>query len=128
MYPKEYLYTKEHEWIKRDGSQAVIGITIYAQKQLGDIVFVELPSSGKKFESGKPFGSVESVKAVSEIYAPVSMEVVEVNNEVVQTPELINEDAHDRGWLVKIKISNEADFEGLLSAEEYEELISQDQH
>lgn len=128
MYPKEYLYTKEHEWIKRDGSQAVIGITIYAQKQLGDIVFVELPSPGKKFESGNPFGSVESVKAVSEIYAPVSMEVVEVNDDVVQKPELINEDAHVKGWLVKIKIGNETDFEGLLSAEEYEELISQDQH
>jgi glycine cleavage system H protein len=128
MYPKEYLYTKEHEWIKRDGSQAVVGITIYAQKQLGDIVFVELPQAGKKYEAGKPFGSVESVKAVSEIYAPVSMEVVGVNNEVVQKPELINEDAHDKGWLIKIKVNNEADFEGLLSAEEYEELISQDQH
>jgi glycine cleavage system H protein len=128
MYPKEYLYTKDHEWINRDGSQAVIGITIYAQKQLGDIVFVELPAGGKQFESGKPFGSVESVKAVSEIYAPVSMEVIEVNNEVVQRPELINEDAHNKGWLVKVKVTNESDFEGLLSSEEYEELIAQDQH
>ncbi|MCI0414487.1 glycine cleavage system protein GcvH [bacterium] len=128
MYPKEYLYTKEHEWIKKDGSQAVVGITIYAQKQLGDIVFVELPQPGKNYEAGKPFGSVESVKAVSEIYAPVSMEVVAVNNDVVQRPELINEDAHDKGWLIKIKVNNEADLEGLLSAEEYEELISQDQH
>lgn len=128
MYPKEYLYTKEHEWIKRDGSQAVVGITVYAQKQLGDIVFVELPQAGKKYEAGKPFGSVESVKAVSEIYAPVSMEVVAVNNDVVEKPELINEDAHDKGWLIKIKVNNESDFEGLLSAEEYEELISQDQH
>jgi len=128
MYPKEYLYTKEHEWIKREGSHAVVGITIYAQKQLGDIVFVELPSAGKQFESGKPFGSVESVKAVSEIYAPVTMEVVGVNNDVVERPELINEDAHDKGWLIKIKVNNESDFEGLLSAEEYEELISQDQH
>lgn len=128
MYPKEYLYTKEHEWIKRDGTQAVVGITIYAQKQLGDIVFVELPATGKKFESGKPFGSVESVKAVSEIYAPVSMEVIAVNQQVVERPELINEDAHDKGWLIKIQVSNESDFEGLLSAEEYEELIAQDQH
>lgn len=128
MYPKEYLYTKEHEWIKRDGSQAVIGITIYAQKQLGDIVFVELPAAGKKFESGKPFGSVESVKAVSEIYAPVTMEVTEINNEVVEKPELINEDAQNRGWLIKAKIVNESDLEGLLSSEEYEELIAQDQH
>jgi glycine cleavage system H protein len=128
MYPKEYLYTKEHEWIKRDGAQAVIGITIYAHKQLGDIVFVELPAPGKKFETGKPFGSVESVKAVSEIYAPVSMEVMEINQDVAQKPELINEDAHEKGWLIKVKTPNEADFEGLLSAEEYEELIAQDQH
>ena len=128
MYPKEYLYTKEHEWIKRDGAQATVGITIYAQKQLGDIVYVDLPAAGKKFESGKPFGSVESVKAVSEIYAPVSMEIVEVNAAVTEAPEIINEDAHGKGWLIKIKTANEADFEGLLSADEYEELIAQDQH
>jgi len=128
MYPKEYFYTKEHEWIKKDGAQAVVGITIYAQKQLGDIVYVDLPAAGKKFESGKPFGSVESVKAVSEIYAPVSMEIIEVNKEVVEKPEIINEDAHEKGWLIKIRLNNEADFEGLLNADEYEELISQDQH
>jgi glycine cleavage system H protein len=128
MYPKDYLYTKEHEWIKRDGTQATVGITIYAQKQLGDIVYVDLPAAGKKFESGKPFGSVESVKAVSEIYAPVSMEIVEVNQEVAEKPELINEDAHGKGWLVKIRTTTEADFEGLLNADEYEELIAQDQH
>jgi len=128
MYPKEYFYTKEHEWIKKDGLRAVVGITIYAQKQLGDIVYVDLPAAGKKIESGKPFGSVESVKAVSEIYAPVSMEIVEVNKDVVEKPEIINEDAHEKGWLIKIRVDNETDFEGLLSAEEYEELISQDQH
>jgi glycine cleavage system H protein len=128
MYPKEYFYTKEHEWIKKDGTQAVVGITIYAQKQLGDIVYVDLPAAGKKFEMGKPFGSVESVKAVSEIYAPVSMEIVEVNKEVIEKPEIINEDAQEKGWLIKIRVNNEADFEGLLSADEYEELISQDQH
>jgi len=128
MYPKEYFYTKEHEWIKKDGALAVVGITIYAQKQLGDIVYVDLPAAGKKFESGKPFGSVESVKAVSEIYAPVSMEIIEVNKEVVEKPEIINEDAHEKGWLIKIRLNNEADFEGLLNADEYEELISQDQH
>jgi glycine cleavage system H protein len=128
MYPKDYLYTKEHEWIKREGAQATVGITIYAQKQLGDIVYVDLPAAGKKFESGKPFGSVESVKAVSEIYAPVSMEIVEVNQEVAEKPEVINEDAHGKGWLVKIRATNEVDFEGLLNADEYEELIAQDQH
>jgi glycine cleavage system H protein len=128
MYPKEYLYTKDHEWIKRDGSEAVVGITIYAQKQLGDIVFVELPAAGKKFETGKPFGSVESVKAVSEIYAPVGMDVVAVNSDVVERPEIINEDAHGKGWLIRIKVTNDGDFEGLLSAEEYEEMISQGEH
>jgi len=128
MYPKEYLYTKEHEWIKRDGTQATVGITIYAQKQLGDIVYVDLPAAGKKFEAGKPFGSVESVKAVSEIYAPVSMEILEINQEVAEKPEVINEDAHGKGWLIKIRATNEADFEGLLNADEYEELIAQDQH
>ncbi len=128
MYPKEYHYTKEHEWVKREESHAVVGITLYAQKQLGDIVYVDLPPAGKKFASGQPFGSVESVKAVSEIYAPLSMEIIETNKEVSERPELINEDAHNRGWLVKVKVTNESDYEGLLSSEEYEDLISQDQH
>ena len=120
MYPLEYQYTKEHEWIKKeDGSRAVVGITIYAQKELGDIVYVDLPAAGKKYKAGEVFGTIESVKAVSEIYAPVSMEVVEVNSKVVDQPELINQDAHEKGWLVKVKVTNETDYEGLLSAEEY---------
>ena len=128
MYPKEYHYTKEHEWIKREGDRATVGITIYAQKELGDIVYVDLPSIGKKYNAGDAFGTVESVKAVSEIYAPISMEVTEINQKVVEKPELINEDAHENGWLVKVKILNESDFEGLLGLEEYQELISKDAH
>lgn len=128
MYPNEYRYTKEHEWIKKEGSQAVVGITQYAQKELGDIVYVDLPAAGKKYNAGETFGSIESVKAVSEIYAPVSMEVLETNPEVVEKPELINQDPHDKGWLIKIKITNESDLNSLLSAEEYQKLISQEKH
>src|SRR5574341_1145747 len=119
MYPQEYQYTKEHEWLKVEGANAVVGITVYAQKELGDIVYVDLPPAGKKYNAGEPFGTVESVKAVSEIYAPVSMEIVEVNKQVVEQPELINQDAHEKGWLVKVKVVNASDLEGLLTAEEY---------
>lgn len=125
MYPDEYRYTREHEWIKKEGGEAVVGITIFAQKELGDIVYVDLPATGKKYGPGEAFGSIESVKAVSEIYAPLSMEVVAVNSQVVDQPELINNDAHGKGWLIRVKILNESDMDGLLSAHEYEELITQ---
>lgn len=128
MYPTEYRYTKEHEWVKREGSEAIVGITVYAQKELGDIVYVDLPAAGKKFQLGEAFGSIESVKAVSEIYAPISMQIIGVNSKVSDQPELINTDAHDQGWLVKVKILNESDLEGLLSAEEYQALLSQEKH
>jgi len=128
MYPQDYHYTKEHEWLKPEGAHALVGITVYAQKELGDIVYVDLPPAGKKYNAGEPFGTVESVKAVSEIYAPVSMEIMELNQQVIQQPELINQDAHEKGWLVKVKVTNESDLEGLLTAEEYQELISKDQH
>ena len=128
MYPEEYSYTKEHEWIKKDGSEVTVGITNYAQKELGDIVYVDLPAAGKKFAMGEAFGSIESVKAVSEIYAPVNMEVVSVNSAVSDAPELINQDPHGKGWLVKIKLSNESDVDSLLNSQEYEELISQEKH
>ncbi|HEY4492495.1 MAG TPA: glycine cleavage system protein GcvH [Acidobacteriota bacterium] len=128
MYPDDYSYTKEHEWIKREGSHAVIGITTYAQKELGDIVYVDLPAVGKKYRVGEAFGTVESVKAVSEIYAPVSMEITEINSKVTEQPELINQDAHEKGWLIKVKLLNEADFDDLLNADEYQELISQEKH
>src|SRR5262245_56448773 len=125
MYPEDYRYTKEHEWVKTEGTNATVGITIYAQKELGDIVYVDLPAAGKKYNAGEPFGTVESVKAVSEIYAPLSMEVIAINQDVVQQPELINQDAHNRGWLVKVKVNKPAEVEELLSAEEYQELITQ---
>ena len=128
MYPEQYRYTKEHEWIKQEGTTATVGITVYAQKALGDIVYVDLPAAGKKYNAGEPFGTVESVKAVSEIYAPVSMEVLEVNQKVVDQPEVINQDAHGQGWLIRIKILNEAETDDLLSAAEYQALISQDNH
>jgi glycine cleavage system H protein len=128
MYPEEYRYTKEHEWIKKEGAQATIGITNYAQKELGDIVYVDLPQPGKKYNRGEPFGSIESVKAVSEIYAPVAMEISEVNKQVTDQPELINQDAHGKGWLVKVKLLNESDFENLLTAGDYEQMVSEEKH
>jgi glycine cleavage system H protein len=128
MYPEDYSYTKEHEWLKKDGSDVTVGITNYAQKELGDIVYVDLPAAGKKFAMGEAFGSIESVKAVSEIYAPVNMEIVAVNSAVADAPELINQDPHGKGWLVKIKLSNESDVDSLLNSQEYEELISQEKH
>lgn len=128
MYPEEYRYTKEHEWLKKEGSQATVGITDFAQKELGDIVFVDLPSAGKKYNPGEAFGSIESVKAVSEIYAPASMEITEVNSKVVDQPELINKDPHNEGWLVKVKLLNEGDLNSLLSAAQYQQLLSQEKH
>ena len=128
MYPEEYRYTKEHEWIKKEDSEITVGITNYAQKELGDIVYVELPAAGKKFAMGEAFGSIESVKAVSEIYAPANMEIVAVNATVTDQPELINQDPHGKGWLIKVKLSNDSDLDSLLNANEYEELISQEKH
>ena len=124
MYPEDYRYTKDHEWIKKDGPAAIIGITVFAQKELGDIVYVDLPAAGKKYQAGETFGSIESVKAVSDIYAPVAMEVIAVNQEIIDKPETINTDAHGKGWLVKVQIQNEGDYDRLLKAEDYKKLIS----
>jgi glycine cleavage system H protein len=123
MYPEDYRYTKDHEWIKKEGSTATIGITIFAQKELGDIVYVDLPAKGKKYQAGEAFGSIESVKAVSDIFAPVSMEVVAINSEVVDKPELINTDAHGSGWLVKVQLQNESEYDKLMNAEDYQKQI-----
>ena len=128
MYPEEYRYTKEHEWIQKEDNTATIGITNFAQKELGDIVYVDLPAVGKKFNSGEPFGSIESVKAVSEIYAPVAMEISEVNQTVIDQPELINQDSHQKGWLVKVKLLKQEELDGLLNSRQYEELISGEKH
>ncbi len=119
-YPKNYRYTKEHEWINVEGGLATIGITDYAQHELGDVVFVELPKPGAKIETGKSFGTVESVKAVSEIYAPVAGEVIEANGELQNTPEKINTDPHGAAWLIKVRLTNAAELSGLMDAAAYE--------
>jgi glycine cleavage system H protein len=124
-YPTDFKYTKEHEWIKADGTNATVGITNYAQESLGDIVFVELPKVGSEIVAGKTFGSVESVKAVSDLYAPASGVVAEVNNELATAPEKINKDAHS-AWLIKITLKNPAELNSLLSAQDYEKFVSEE--
>jgi len=124
MYPNDYYYSQDHEWIKvEDGQIGVVGITDFAQKQLGDVVYVELPEVGTQLEFHQTLGVVESVKAVSDIYSPVSGEVVEVNQALNDNPELINEDPHGQGWIVKIKIKDESELQKLMSATEYEKYI-----
>jgi glycine cleavage system H protein len=122
-YPADYRYTKEHEWVHLAGDTATVGITFHAQKELGDIVYVDLPKPGTKVEKGKSFGSVESVKAVSDIYAPVSGEVIEVNEGLATAPEKLNEDPHKAAWLIKVRVDGPAEFNSLLSAPDYETYI-----
>ena len=123
MYPTNFHYTKEHEWVRVEGDLGVVGITDHAQKELGDIVYVDLPKRGAHLEQGKTLGSVESVKAVSDIYAPVSGEVVEVNPLLSTSPEKLNEDPHGDAWLVKIRLSAPDQIKGLLSAEDYQNYV-----
>jgi len=123
MYPTNFHYTKEHEWVRVEGGLGVVGITDHAQKELGDIVYVDLPKPGAHLEQGKTLGSVESVKAVSDIYAPVSGEVVEVNPLLSTSPEKLNEDPHGDAWLVKIRLSAPDQVKGLLSAEDYQNYV-----
>jgi glycine cleavage system H protein len=125
MYPSDYRYTKEHEWIKVSGNTGTIGITDYAQHELGDVVFVELPAPGAKITAGQVFGTVESVKAVSEIFAPVSGEVTEANAALTSAPETLNSDPHGGAWLIKIKFASPADVSGLMDAAAYEAFISE---
>jgi glycine cleavage system H protein len=125
MYPSDYRYTKEHEWIKVTGGTGTIGITDYAQHELGDVVFVEMPAVGTKITAGQVFGTVESVKAVSEIYAPVSGEVTEANAALSSAPETLNSDPHGSAWLVKIKLDNPAEASSLMDAAAYEAFISE---
>ena len=124
MYPADYRYTKEHEWVKIDGDIAVVGITHHAQDQLGDVVFVELPKSGSKVHAAQSFGTVESVKAVSDIYAPLSGEVVEINEDLVDAPETLNSDPHGKGWLIKVKYSDKAELDSLMTAADYSAYVS----
>lgn len=120
MDPENLRYTKEHEWVRVEGETGTIGITFHAQKELGDIVYVDLPKPGTVLEQGKTIGSVESVKAVSDIYTPVSGEVVEVNALLADSPEILNKDPYDAGWLVKIKLSEPGEAAKLLTAAEYQ--------
>jgi glycine cleavage system H protein len=124
-YPANYKYTKEHEWIDVDGAKGTVGITDYAQSSLGDIVFVDLPKVGDKVEAGKIFGSVESVKAVSDLYAPASGTVTAVNEELANAPEKINADAN-KTWMLKLDLTDGAQADGLLSAADYEKFISEE--
>ena len=123
-YPAQYRYTKEHEWVDVKGDVATIGITDYAQHELGDVVFVELPKPGAKIETGKSFGTVESVKAVSEIYAPAAGEVLEANGELQNTPEKINSDPHGAAWLIKVRLANPAEVKGLMDGAAYDAYIA----
>jgi len=125
MSPDDLLYTKEHEWVRLSEDIGVIGITDHAQKQLGDIVYVELPKAGAKFDAGQPFGSVESVKAVSELFLPVSGEVVDINEEAGNSPETINTDPYGEGWLIRIRLRDPAETADLMSSEEYDEYTAE---
>ncbi|HLS08993.1 glycine cleavage system protein GcvH [Lentibacillus sp.] len=124
--PTDLLYTEEHEWIKKEDGSVRIGITDFAQDELGDIVFVELPEVGDDIEADEPFGSVESVKTVSELYAPISGKVVEINEELEDSPEFVNESPYDKAWMVVVEPENISDVDQLLSAEQYEEAINKD--
>lgn len=127
MYPEEYRYTKEHEWIMVEGDTGTIGITHHAQEKLGDIVFVELPDVGRKLEASESFGTVESVKAVSDLYSPLAGAVTEVNAELGDNPALVNGDPHGKGWLIKLKLNSPGDFSGLLSAADYQKFIESEE-
>ena len=122
--PKELRYSEDHEWIKVDGNKARIGITAFAQSELGDIVFMELPEVGDEITLGESFGSVESVKTVSELNAPISGKIVEINEELGDEPQFVNESPYEKGWMIVVELSDESQIDNLLSAEKYEAMIS----
>ena len=123
MYPENYRYSKEHEWVNVEGETGTVGITFHAQKELGDIVYVDLPKPGTMTEKGKTIGSVESVKAVSDIYSPISGEVVAVNELLTTSPEKLNEDPHGSAWLIKMKLSDPGQVKNLMTAAEYQTYV-----
>ncbi|HET9209078.1 MAG TPA: glycine cleavage system protein GcvH [Thermoanaerobaculia bacterium] len=123
MYPRDYLYSREHEWLRVEDDLCVLGITEFAQAELGEVVFVELPEIGQVFDANDELGTIESVKAVAEVFTPVAGEVVEVNDAVVDDPELLNEDPHGDGWLIKVRFSSADDLKTLMKSEEYEEYV-----
>ncbi|HLE83950.1 MAG TPA: glycine cleavage system protein GcvH [Thermoanaerobaculia bacterium] len=123
MYPSDYLYSRDHEWVHVEGDLCTLGITEYAQEELGEIVFVELPDVGQSFNVTDEVGTIESVKAVAEVYTPVSGDVAEVNSALEEEPELVNDDPHGDGWLIKLRIAAKTDLDELMSAEQYEEYL-----
>jgi glycine cleavage system H protein len=123
MYPRDYLYSREHEWLRVEDDLCVLGITEFAQAELGEVVFVELPEIGQVFDANDELGTIESVKAVAEVFTPVAGEVVEINDAVVDDPELLNEDPHGDGWLIKVRFSSADDLKTMMKAEEYEEFV-----
>lgn len=125
--PSHLLYTKTHEWVRVDGDKVVLGITDYAQSKLGDVVFVELPSTGDDFDAGLSLATIESVKGVSDIYAPISGSVWEVNEELEDIPEYINEDPYGQGWILSLRIEDQAELDDLLTAEEYQTLLEEEE-
>ena len=128
MYPDNLRYTKEHEWVAVKETTGTIGVTHFAQKELGDVVFVELPEVGRKIKSGDEFGTIESVKAVSEVYAPVSGEVIEVNKALVDHPEVVNEDPYGRGWILKLRLDSPGEIASLMDAAAYQTFIAGQGH
>lgn len=125
-FPDELKYTEEHEWVLVEEDIATIGITDFAQEQLGDVVFVELPEVGDELEAGKSFGVVESVKAVSDVYAPVSGEVVEINDDLPDEPEILNNSPYEDGWMIKIKLSDSSELDDLMDVADYQEFVEKD--
>ena len=125
--PQDLLYTKEHEWVRLEGDTGIVGITDHAQKELGEVVYVELPKVGDKFDSGETFGNVESVKAVSELFIPVSGEVIEVNSELGNAPEAVNEDPYGKGWMMRVRLRDKNETGDLMSAEEYDEYTKEEE-
>jgi glycine cleavage system H protein len=123
MYPRDYLYSREHEWLRVEDDLCVLGITEFAQQELGEVVFVELPEIGQVFDANDELGTIESVKAVAEVFTPVAGEVVEINEAVVDDPELLNEDPHGDGWLIKVRFSSADDLKTMMKADEYEEFV-----
>jgi glycine cleavage system H protein len=123
MYPKDFYYSKDHEWVKIEGSNATVGITDFAQKQLGDVVYVELPAVGARLDVHQTIGVIESVKAVSDVYSPISGEVTAVNEELNNSPEILNQDPHGKGWIIRMKVMDKTDTEKLMNSADYEKYL-----
>ena len=126
MYPSDLKYDKEHEWVRVDGDVAVIGISHFAQDQLGEVVYVDLPAEGDTMVAGETFGEIESVKSVSELYSPLNGEIVKVNDALADAPETVNEDPYGEGWMIQVRLADAAQLDGLLSAEEYEAFVTEE--